>query len=339
MSINVDPGEFLVLLGPSGCGKTTLLRMIAGLEKPDRGHISLNGSPVFDSERHVDLPPERRPASMVFQSYALWPHMTVFDNVAYPLRSQRVARDRVQKRVTDVLEIVGIGHLHAQFPNQLSGGQQQRVSLARAIVASQDVILFDEPLSNIDAKVREKLRLEIIRMQRELGFTALYVTHDQDEAMTLGTRIAVLDEGVVAQIDTPRAVYERPASAYVAAFVGTVDEFKGSVIERSPGHVRVRTTGQQEWDIAIHDNAMESVVVMARPERWTLAEGSNPGRNRLTGIVVSSMYLAGSRMQYLVRTAEGIIRVWASHGAEISQGAEVTISQTPADLLAFGRES
>lgn len=339
VTIDVDPGEFLVLLGPSGCGKTTLLRMIAGLEKPDRGHISLNGAPVFDSDRNLNLPPERRRASMVFQSYALWPHMTVFDNVAYPLRSQRVHKTRVQERVRDVLTIVGIDHLQAQYPSQLSGGQQQRVSLARAIVASQDVILFDEPLSNIDAKVREKLRLEIVRMQRELGFTALYVTHDQEEAMTLGTRIAVLDEGIVAQVDKPRAVYEEPASAYVAAFVGTVEEFTGTVVERAPGRLRVRTAGNQEWDIEVNREVNDDVVVMARPERWKLAEGTDPGRNRLTGTIVSSIYLAGSRMQYLVRTGDGVVRVWAAHAEEIAQGTDVTISQTPADLLAFGRDS
>lgn len=339
VTIDVEPGEFLVLLGPSGCGKTTLLRMIAGLEKPDRGQITLNGVAVFDGERNLDVPPERRPASMVFQSYALWPHMTVFDNVAYPLRSQRVPRGQVQTRVSDVLRIVGIDHLRGQFPNQLSGGQQQRVSLARAIVASQDVILFDEPLSNIDAKVREKLRLEIIRMQRELGFTALYVTHDQEEAMTLGTRIAVLNEGVVSQIDTPRAIYEQPTSAYVAAFVGTVDEFKGSVIERMPGRVRVRTSGNQEWEVAVPGDTDDEVVVMARPERWKLVEGTDAGRNRLTGVIETSTYLAGSRMQYLVRTSEGIIRVWAAHAAEIPQGTAVTLAQTPQDLLAFGWDS
>lgn len=340
VSIDVEPGEFLVLLGPSGCGKTTLLRMIAGLETPDRGYISLNGTPVFDGEQNLDVAPERRAASMVFQSYALWPHMTVFDNVAYPLRNQRVPKAQIKKRVGEVLDIVGIDHLQAQYPNQLSGGQQQRVSLARAIVASEDVILFDEPLSNIDAKVREKLRLEILRMQRELGFTALYVTHDQEEAMTLGTRIAVLDEGVVAQIDTPRRVYEKPASAYVAAFVGTVEEFKGTSFDRTSDRLRVRTSSHQEWDVAMHAPVVgDEVVVMARPERWRLTEGAESGVNRLTGIIESSTYLAGSRMQYLVRTSEGIVRVWAAHADEIPRGTQVSLTQTPEDLLVFGVDS
>jgi iron(III) transport system ATP-binding protein len=339
VTIDVVPGEFLVLLGPSGCGKTTLLRMIAGLERPDRGSISLDGKPVFDAATRLDVPPERRPASMVFQSYALWPHMTVFDNVAYPLRSQRVGKVEVRSRVSEVLEIVGIAHLRGQFPNQLSGGQQQRVSLARAIVASQDVILFDEPLSNIDAKVRDKLRLEIVRMQRELGFTALYVTHDQEEAMTLGTRIAVLNEGVVAQIDKPREVYEHPTSAYVAAFVGTVDEFAGSALERATGLQRVRTRGGTDWEIVVPDTISGDVVVMARPERWKIEVGSTPGINRLTGTIDGVTYLAGSRTQYLVRTAEGLVRVWASYAEELPDGAIVTLAQDPYDLLAFERDS
>ncbi|WP_324278085.1 ABC transporter ATP-binding protein [Blastococcus brunescens] len=207
VSFEVAAGDFVVLLGPSGCGKTTLLRAIAGLETPDQGAIRIGGRAVFSAADRVEVPPERRDISMIFQSYALWPHMTAFKNVAYPLQSRRgrkVAKDEIARRVRQALELVGVGELETQYPGQMSGGQQQRIALARALVNNDELVLFDEPLSNVDAKVREQLRFELVSMQRKLGFSALFVTHDQTEAMELAHRIAVLDSGRIAQFGTPR---------------------------------------------------------------------------------------------------------------------------------------
>lgn len=242
VSFDVHPGEFVVLLGPSGCGKTTLLRTLAGLERADSGRITIRERVVFDSAAKLDLPPERRRLSMIFQSYALWPHMTTFDNIAYPLRSRKtdkLSRDEVRERVDRVCALVGISEIRGQFPGQMSGGQQQRVALARSLVGGDDLVLFDEPLSNVDAKVRESLRRELLEMQRELGFAAVYVTHDQNEAMELAHRVAVMGEGKVQQLGQPHEVYLRPTSRYVANFVGTSNEFTGTVTSIEGDHVVV----------------------------------------------------------------------------------------------------
>ncbi|TYB57396.1 ABC transporter ATP-binding protein [Nonomuraea sp. PA05] len=244
VSLEVAPAEILVLLGPSGCGKTTLLRSIAGLERPDAGLVEIGGRTVFDAARGLDVPPERRGLSMMFQSYALWPHLSVFDNVAYPLLSRRGGRppkSEVAAQVGQALELVGIPELARQHPGELSGGQQQRVALARALVAGDGLILFDEPLSNVDAKVRERLRVELLAMQRRLGFAAVYVTHDQTEAMELATRIAVMRDGRVEQLGPPREIYDRPATRYVANFVGIANEIPGEVASMRDGRAVLRT--------------------------------------------------------------------------------------------------
>ena len=234
IDLEVAQGEFVVLLGPSGCGKTTLLRCIAGLESPDHGEITIHGDRHYVSAEGLESSPNKRKLGMVFQSYALWPHMKVFSNVAYPLQVKRVSRQQVRERVTEVLKTVGVGELLEQYPGQLSGGQQQRVALARALVSSDGLLLFDEPLSNVDAKVREQLRYEIRRMQQQIGFAAIYVTHDQEEAMELADRIAVLNKGRIAQLGTAQEIYETPADRYVAKFIGATNEILGDVasIER-----------------------------------------------------------------------------------------------------------
>jgi ABC-type Fe3+/spermidine/putrescine transport system ATPase subunit len=223
VSLAVGVDELVVLLGPSGCGKTTLLRCVAGLERPDRGTIVIDGRTVFSAAKGIWEPTERRQLSMIFQSFALWPHMTVFENVAYPLRCRRTAEAEVRRRVEETSAIVGIGGLGGQHPGRISGGQQQRVALARALVAGSTVVLFDEPLSNVDAQVRAQLRLELKLMQKRIGFSGLYVTHDQTEAMELGHRVAVLERGRIAALGQPRDIYENPDSEYVASFVGTAN--------------------------------------------------------------------------------------------------------------------
>jgi iron(III) transport system ATP-binding protein len=207
VTLDINPGEFLVLLGPSGCGKTTMLRSIAGLETPSQGKVIVNDTPLFDAERRLAVPPEQRKMGMIFQSYALWPHMTVYSNVAYPLKMRGVPGKEIRARVHETLALVGIPELTDQYPGQISGGQQQRTALARALVGGSQVVLFDEPLSNGDAKVREQLRFEIKKMHDELGFTGVYVTHDQEEAMALGTRIAVMRAGKIDQLGSSTEVY------------------------------------------------------------------------------------------------------------------------------------
>ena len=223
----VAAGEHVTLLGPSGCGKTTTLRAIAGLEQPASGEIRIDGSPVFSSSPRVQVPPERRGLSMVFQSYALWPHMTVFDNVAYGLRVRKLTEPEIAERVGWALDLVQLGALGTRSASKLSGGQQQRVALARAFVFSPAVLLFDEPLSNLDAKLRAEMRLEIKELQRRLGITSVYVTHDLEEALAISDRIIVMRDGVIEQIGTPAEIYDLPRNTFVADFVGSANLIHG----------------------------------------------------------------------------------------------------------------
>ena len=223
VSIEVEPGTFLVLLGPSGSGKTTLLRCVAGIERPSTGTITIGGNLVVGGKTYV--PPERRRLAMVFQDYALWPHLSVRKNVAYPLATSSLEKSERARRCDDLLERVGISHLAERYPNELSGGEQQRVALARALAAEVGLILFDEPLSNLDADRREQLRIEIATLTREAGMTAIYITHDQSEALALADQIGVLNQGRLVQLDTPENIYRHPHGAFVARFTGVAGEF------------------------------------------------------------------------------------------------------------------
>ncbi|MFG1687790.1 ABC transporter ATP-binding protein [Nonomuraea sp. NPDC049269] len=220
LSLEIEPGEFVVLLGPSGCGKTTTLRCLAGLETPDEGRISLGEETVLDLRGKLNLPPNKRRIGMVFQSYALWPHMTVRRNIGYPLRARRVAREQSRQWIEETAELVDCGALLDRYPAQLSGGQQQRVALARGLVARPDLVLFDEPLSNLDARLRDQVRAQLHELHTRLGFTAVFVTHDQSEALALGSRLAIMRAGRIEQLDTPQTVFEAPATEYVAGFIG-----------------------------------------------------------------------------------------------------------------------
>ncbi|MET2011741.1 ABC transporter ATP-binding protein [Microbacterium chocolatum] len=341
VNLDVEQGEFVVLLGPSGCGKTTLLRTIAGLEQPDRGRIDIGGVTRYSSERNVAQPPEKRGISMIFQSYALWPHMSVFKNVAYPLqsRSRRLSRTQIKERVEGALTQVGIPELSAQYPSQLSGGQQQRVALARALVSQDELILFDEPLSNVDAKVREHLRIELASMQRALGFTAIFVTHDQTEAMELASRIAVVDRGRVAQFGTPHEIYHRPASRYVAKFIGAINEIEGRVIEAEGGRVVVDTphgrvvSTQPAPGLAVGDEA----VALWRPERGH-ADAIEPDRvNRWRATVETAMFV-GSHTEFALRTGDLEARLWSPRAESITAGEQIWVSAEPSDVLVLPRE-
>jgi iron(III) transport system ATP-binding protein len=227
VTFTVGAGEHLTLLGPSGCGKTTTLRAIAGLEKPTSGEIRISGVPVFSSSPSVNIPAERRGLSMVFQSYAIWPHMSVFDNVAYGLRVRKRPEAEVAARVREALDLVQLGELGTRSASKLSGGQQQRVALARAFVFSPSVLLFDEPLSNLDAKLRAEMRVELKELQRRLDITSVYVTHDLEEALAISDRIIVMRDGVIEQVGTPGEIYDRPRNTFVADFVGSANLIRG----------------------------------------------------------------------------------------------------------------
>lgn len=339
VSLEVTSGEFVVLLGPSGCGKTTLLRCIAGLERPDGGQITIHGERMFDGSAGIEVPPQGRHLSMIFQSYALWPHMTAFDNVAYPLRSRKIAKPEVEERVRQTLELVGIPELVEQHPGDMSGGQQQRVALARALVAGDDLVLFDEPLSNVDAKVRDQLRFELLQMQREIGFSAIYVTHDQIEAMELAHRIAVMNTGRVAQLGSPRDIYERPESRYVANFIGTANELHGKLSSRNGSDVTVTTAlgevrGVAGGDVAVGDD----VIVAFRPERITLTAEQRTEANSWPADVTTSIFL-GSHTEHVVRVGNDIdFLVWSADPKDMAGDGALFLTVGPADTRALPME-
>ncbi|MBP2294965.1 ABC transporter ATP-binding protein [Azospirillum rugosum] len=334
VSMTVNAGEKLVLLGPSGCGKTTLLRCVAGLEQPDEGEIEINGTVVFSSDRGILIAPEKRGVSMVFQSYALWPHMTVFDNVAFPLTNARVPKSDIRDRVRAALAMVGCAAFENRFPGQLSGGQQQRIALARAIVSNSGVILFDEPLSNVDAKVREQLRIELVSMQKKLGFSALYVTHDQTEATAVAHRIAVMNTGSVAQIGSPYEIYERPDSRYVADFVGATNEFPGTVAGRKDGLLLVDTDIGR---LASRDGADfevgQSVVVLIRPENLHVT-AEQDGLNVMAATLESTMFL-GLFTEYVALVGDKRVILRSMRQELVREGGAIGIGVHPEHVRVF----
>jgi iron(III) transport system ATP-binding protein len=294
--LDVRPGEFLTLLGPSGCGKTTTLRIIAGFEKPDVGRIRFDGQDV------TDLPANQRSIGFVFQNYALFPHLSIFENVAYGLRVRGAAADAVAKRVGDVLALVGLTGYEQQFSAQLSGGEQQRVALARAIVIEPRVLLFDEPLSNLDAKLRVQMRHEIRALQRRLGITTVYVTHDQEEAMAVSDRIAVINNGGVVQEGTAEDLYYRPASQFVAGFIGRVNLIAGTLARGADGRLGVAALGTVFAAAHVPEDLASGAAVqfMVRPEAVAIAREDDAGALHAT--VVSCTFL-GEKVEYLVRCA------------------------------------
>ncbi|KUP96883.1 ABC transporter ATP-binding protein [Thermobifida cellulosilytica] len=332
VTLHLPKGDFCVLLGPSGCGKTTLLRCLAGLEHPDEGRITIDGVPVFGPGLRT-VEPQDRPVGMVFQSYALWPNMTVADNVAFPLttgpRRERMPKEQIRARVEEVLKIMGLSSHGSRAIGQLSGGQQQRVALARAIVAGTDVVLFDEPLSNIDAKVREILRRELRAMQQDLGFTAVYVTHDQAEAMELADQITVMRSGRVMQNGSARDIYERPRNRYVAEFIGTAnllpvtsDGGDARLVHTAVGPVRVAGPAPE-------GPAGAARVVASRAHRWWIDTAERPGENAWPGEVAAAVF-AGSHTEYVVRIGETSVRVWAADDPELVPGRKVWVGVDPA---------
>ena len=297
-SLKIEPGSFVTLLGPSGCGKTTTLRMIAGFESPDEGEIYLGGEAINA------LTPNKRDTAMVFQSYALLPHYNIFDNVAYGLKLRKMDKATIKEKVTKILKLVGLEGMEARMTNQLSGGQQQRVALARALVLEPGVLLFDEPLSNLDAKLRVTMRTEIRRIQQEAGITAIYVTHDQSEAMALSDKIIIMEKGVVAQIGTPQEIYYHPASEFVADFIGEANFLKGKRSDKKGDSGVVTVEGHAVPVVGVADQADgKECTLVLRPESAILADsGVLPCK------VIVSCFM-GSYQNYHVMVGDTLVKI------------------------------
>lgn len=302
VSLNIQQGELVTLLGPSGCGKTTTLRLIAGFEFPTSGQILLDGKEIND------LPPHRRDMSMVFQSYAIFPHLNVFENIAYGLNVQKRPRDEIKRRVAKVLELVELAGLENRAPNQLSGGQQQRVALARALVMEPKVLLMDEPLSNLDAKLREQMRTEIRRIQKQLGITSVYVTHDQTEAMTLSDQVVVMNKGLIEQIGPPEEIYRRPITRFVADFIGRANFVQATVRDRRDGHLVVDTLGTTLTAPAptAAYRSGDEVTLVVRPEMVEILAVDDA--QCASGVVRRAAYL-GNVIEYDIETGGQLLAV------------------------------
>ncbi len=303
ISLDVYAGEFLTLLGPSGCGKTTTMRMIAGFEDPDEGRILLQGRDI------VGVPPNRREVNMVFQAYALFPHMTVEQNVAYGLKLRKVPKEERRRRVGEMLEIVGLAGFERRRPSQLSGGQQQRVALARALVNRPAALLLDEPLGALDVKLRKHMQLELKRIQHELGTTFVYVTHDQDEALSMSDRIAVMNQGSIEQVGDPRTIYERPETPFVADFVGVLNALEVRIdgVEDGVGEMRLPDGQRVRVPLEPGHAPGERLVVAVRPERVRLERGvrGDAAMGSVLGGVVERLVYLGTLTQVHVRTSLG----------------------------------
>jgi iron(III) transport system ATP-binding protein len=332
IELEVNQGEMLTLLGPSGCGKTTTLRCIAGLEKPEEGDIIIDGKPML-SEGFVQ--PSNRGIGMVFQNYAVWPHMKVFNNIVYGLRLQRIPRQRINEMAHQVLELVGLSGLEERYPAQLSGGQQQRVALARALVRNPKVLLLDEPLSNLDAKLREKMRFEIKSLVKRMGITSVYVTHDQAEAMVISDRIAVMDAGNVAQLGTGEEIYKKPANRFVADFIGTMNFIPGEVVQvlKDSGAVYVRAEFSEKMlckTNSIPANTVgKKVYASIRPEDVEMfAEPPQARENLFKGTIAHKAYL-GNFLFFFVSVGETMIRVQVPHHMPQKEGQEIFLSLDP----------
>ncbi len=340
LTLTIARGEFFTFLGPSGCGKTTTLRMIAGLLHPDAGDIDFDGRPV------TTTPAWRRNIGMVFQNYALWPHMSVFDNVAFGLVERRADRSEIERRVEDSLDLVGLKGMGGRLPSQLSGGQQQRVALARAIVVEPALLLLDEPLSNLDARLRVQMRNELARLQRHLGITTIYVTHDQEEALMLSTRVAVMNQGRLEQLGGPRDVYERPASAFVADFFGGTNFLAGTVGAAAPHDLVVTLDGGAALRADATRNpgfsAGETVTVCLRPEMLGVgpARADIEGATTLSGTLRLRTYLGWAVSDEIALSTGQILRAQGAVRGDrqtLAVGDTVTITVAPEDVLLLKR--
>jgi iron(III) transport system ATP-binding protein len=336
VSFEVEHGELLVLLGPSGCGKTTTLRMIAGLEEPDAGEVWLGSALVSSAQRNVFVPSEKRNMGMVFQSYAIWPHMSVFDNVAYPLRVRRAPRRLIDERVDKSLALLGLQGLEQRPATQLSGGQQQRVALARAIVFEPRILLLDEPLSNLDAKLRVHMRTELKQLQAATGITTIFVTHDQAESMALADRIVVMNRGRIEQVGSPVDIYERPRSRFVNEFIGSINVLPGIVRTIYDSRVTLVSDKYEIQGYLANDLGLapgETVNATIRPERLTvLRQAVTASVNHWPARVVRTIYY-GDHREYELQLGDHTLKATTPPGVTFDRGAEVMVSCEPTDVV------
>jgi spermidine/putrescine ABC transporter ATP-binding subunit len=328
MNLEIKQGELVSFLGPSGCGKTTTLNMIAGFLDVDGGRIVVDGKPV-----HL-LPPNKREMGMVFQNYALFPHMTVFDNVAYGLKLRKVSKSEIHTRVTEALEMVRLAGYEKRYPKELSGGQQQRVSLARALVIKPKVLLLDEPLSNLDAKLRQEMREEIVEIQKRVGITTIFVTHDQEEALAISDRIAVMYEGRIEQVDTPVAIYNHPQTDFVSRFIGEVNQIQGQVLEALSDNQCLVSLDGYEQVLSVHQPKDSLIDFYIRPEKIQISVENSDG---LQVSVERKMFL-GAKTRYILVNKEKQFIADISNVALnpdlVQEGKHVCIKWNPEDLLA-----
>ena len=326
VGFEVPAGSLATLLGPSGCGKTTTLRLLAGLEKPDAGEVSVGGRLLTSAGQGIFLAPEKRRMGMVFQTYAIWPHMTVFENIAFPLREKRLPAGEIRERVMAMLQTLGLAGFHDRPAPWLSGGQQQRVALGRALVADPDVLLLDEPFSNLDARLREEMRLELKELQARVGITTVFVTHDQAEAMILSDRVFVMSAGRIAQEGTPRQIYEQPRSRFVMDFLGQVDHVRARVARRADGTYLARADGVKGGEIPLAtDQAWqdgEEVVLAFRSSEVRVCPTTTDGHWQ--GTILSAVYL-GERVEYVVELGAARVRASGPVVAPLDKGTIVQL--------------
>ncbi len=339
VSFEVPAGKLFTLLGPSGCGKTTTLRSIAGLERPQQGEIVVGGEVVYSAGKGVFVPPNQRGLGMVFQSYAIWPHMTVFENAAFPLRvgSKRYSKSALEERVFRVLKVVALEEFATREATKLSGGQQQRLALARALVMEPKLLLLDEPLSNLDAKLRERMRFELKRLQRELGITTVYVTHDQSEALALSHEVAVMNAGRIEQVGAPREIYERPANRFVADFIGSTNFLQGEVRGpgSAPGFYRVAAEIGEMSVLAVDPLAAgEGVTVSVRPEDIELSEARPAGENVWQATVDQKVFL-GESVDFQVVLGERALQSRAHPSLRTRVGEPIYLRMDPEKCVAL----
>ena len=328
VGFRVEQGEFFTLLGPSGCGKTTTLRSVAGLEMPDEGEIEIADVPVFSSTRGIAVPVARRDIAMVFQSYAIWPHMTVGQNVSFPLEAMGVKGPQVRTRVERALEMVGLADFRDRPAPMLSGGQQQRVALARAFVKEARVLLLDEPLSNLDAKLRDQMRIELRDLQRRIGTTAIYVTHDQEEAMALSDRVAVMNNGRVVELAAPRDLYLRPQTDFAARFVGQADLLDCQLASADRAQAVLDTPLGRLVSEVLPADTGGSLKLLIRPEHIEMHPPGEHGPNRLPG-VIERLVFSGRIVEYFVRVGERTVRVQGLSRAIHNPGDAVMLAFPP----------
>ncbi len=329
VSFEVEAGEFFTILGPSGCGKTTTLRCIAGLEEPSAGEIEIGGRVVCAPARGIVVPTARRDIAMVFQSYAIWPHMTVGENVAFPLQVQRLKASEITRRVDEVLALVGLDGLAARPAPLLSGGQQQRVALARAIVKGAALLLLDEPLSNLDAHLREQMRRELRELQRRIGITTIYVTHDQEEALSLSDRIAVMQGGAVAELDTPARLYFAPRTAFTAQFIGHAEVWPCRTVSRSEDAMIVDSPLGRLRSQCFPDVVAPQTALAVRPEHIEICDAAAPGEANVIAGVIERETFSGKLIEYVVRVADTTVRAQCTSAKRWAVGAAVMLRLPP----------